>query len=56
MNRTSEAQLLDTVCNVITLACFNTNPEDAPKFDDKIFVDGQPVDVGKNAGDKQTDL
>lgn len=45
MNRTSSEQLIKTVCHEITLACHNTNPADAPKFDDKIFVDGQPVAV-----------
>ena len=48
MNRTSEEQVLNTVCNDITLACYNTNPADAPRFDDKIFIDGQPVDVNKS--------
>jgi len=54
MNRTSEAQVIKTVCDDITMACYNTDPANAPKFDDKIFIDGQPVDVKKNK--QQTDL
>ena len=45
MKRTSEEQVIETVCNELTLACHNTNPADAPRFDKKIFVDGQPVEV-----------
>jgi hypothetical protein len=38
----------EKVCQEISRACANVNVKDAPKMDDKIFVDGQPVPVSKD--------
>lgn len=50
MNRqTNNADELEKkVCHQISEACKNVNVKDAPRFDDQIFVDGQPVPVGKD--------
>jgi hypothetical protein len=39
----SNKEIEDLICNDISKACKNVNVKDAPKFDNEIFVDGQPV-------------
>ena len=38
----------DKICMEISKACYNVNVKDAPRFDNQIFVDGQPVPVGQD--------
>jgi hypothetical protein len=38
----------DKVCNQISKACLNVNVKDAPRFDNQVFVDGQPIKVGED--------
>lgn len=46
--REGNDKIEELVCTQKTKACFNVNVKDAPKFDNQIFVDGQPVPVGKD--------
>lgn len=46
--RNGNKDIEDLLCNYISRACANVNVKDAPKFDDQIIVDGQPVPVGKD--------
>lgn len=48
MERTGNKEVEDRVCNQISQACKNVDVKDAPRFDNEIFVDGQPVPVGKD--------
>jgi hypothetical protein len=45
--RTNNHDIEDKICYQITQACNNVNVKDAPRFDNQIFVDGQPVPVGE---------
>jgi hypothetical protein len=48
MNRQNNSEVEDKVCMEISQACRNVNVKDAPRFDNQIFVDGQPVPVGED--------
>lgn len=48
INRQNDKEVENKVCNIISEACKNVNVKDAPRFDDQIFVDGQPVPVGQD--------
>ena len=48
INRENNQDIEDKICLTITEACKNVNVNDAPKMDNEIFVDGQPVKVGKD--------
>lgn len=45
--RQGNKEIEDIICNRISHACTNVNVKDAPRFDNQIFVDGQPVPVGE---------
>jgi hypothetical protein len=45
--RENNDSIENKICSEITKACLNVNVKDAPKFDNQIFVDGQPVPVGE---------
>ena len=53
INREGNKEVESKVCLHITQACKNVNVNDAPKFDNQIFVDGQPVPV---SGDGKVEL
>ncbi len=46
----------ERICYDLTDACVNVNVKDAPRFDDHIMVDGQPVPVQQSGGEADTDL
>ncbi len=48
INRADDSAVEQKVCHTISKACRNVNVKDAPKMDDQIFVDGQPVPVNKD--------
>jgi hypothetical protein len=48
INRENNKDVEKKVCHDISKACRNVNVKDAPKVDDQIFVDGQPVPVNKD--------
>jgi len=48
INRIGNKEIENKICLEITSACKNVNVRDAPKFDNQIFVDGQPVPVGED--------
>ena len=59
MKRQNNEDVVAKICNVLTRACHNVDPANAPKFDNKIMVDGQPVDVSPDGSvplDRNEDL
>jgi hypothetical protein len=61
MNRENNEVIEEKVCTQISKACHNVNVKDAPKFDNQVFIDGQPVPVGEDgkvnlAGEKSDEL
>ena len=48
MIRENNESIEDKVCTQISKACHNVNVKDAPRFDNQVFVDGQPVPVGED--------
>lgn len=48
IERQGNKAIEDRICNQLSQACKNVNVKDAPRFDNEIFVDGQPVPVGKD--------
>jgi hypothetical protein len=36
------------ICHELSKAWYNVDVKDAPRFDNQIFVDGQPVPVGQD--------
>ena len=47
INRVGNNEVERIVCEEISQACKNVDVKDAPRFDNEIFVDGQPVPVGE---------
>jgi hypothetical protein len=45
MKRKNNEEVEEKLCYDISDACKNVNVKDAPKFDDQIFIDGQPHKV-----------
>lgn len=45
--RSNNKDVEERICTEVSKACKNVNVKDAPKFDNQIFVDGQPVPVGE---------
>ena len=60
MERIGNKEVEDKVCMYISKACKNVDVKNAPRFDNEIFVDGQPVPVGQDGkvdlGAKSDDL
>jgi hypothetical protein len=48
IERQGNAEVENYVCNVLSKACKNVDVKNAPRFDNEIFVDGQPVPVGQD--------
>mmetsp|Transcript_31061 Transcript_31061/g.23101 ORF Transcript_31061/g.23101 Transcript_31061/m.23101 type:complete len:103 (-) Transcript_31061:47-355(-) len=48
IQRQDNASLEHKICHEISKACYNVNVRDAPKKDDHIFVDGQPVPMDQS--------
>ena len=46
--RDGNKDIENRICIELSKACKNVNVKDAPKMDNQIFVDGQPVPVGKD--------
>jgi hypothetical protein len=46
--RPNNDMIENKICHEISKACHNVNVKDAPRFDNQIFVDGQPVPVGQD--------
>ncbi len=53
VNRTSVEQAIQKMCTEISKACVDVDPKNAPRMDENIFVDGQPVDI-KNVQQSST--
>lgn len=57
--RENNNEIENKICNEISKACKNVDVKNAPKTDNQIFVDGQPVPVGPDGkinlkGDEKT--
>ena len=48
INRKTNAEVEEHLCNKVTQACRNVNVEDAPKMPEEVWVDGQPHPVGND--------
>jgi hypothetical protein len=46
INREDNKSVENKICVEITEACKNVDPKNAPRHDDHIMIDGQPVKMG----------
>ena len=62
MERKTNQEVENLICYEMSNACKNVDVKDAPRFDNQIFVDGQPHPVGPDgkvdlgAKNKEDDL
>ena len=57
-NRVNDEAPIYELCYNISKACVDVDPTNVPRFDDQIFIDGQPKKVkdGKLSGEEDEDL
>ena len=57
-NRKDDETPIRELCYEISKACLDVDPTNVPRFDDQIFIDGQPKKIkdGKVAGEEDEDL
>ncbi len=46
IHREGNKEVENRICNQLSKACKNVDVKDAPRMDENIFIDGQPVPIG----------